>query len=77
MTKEMEELLKSEIKEFGWEDGFCKTCGSIVLEVNCRECDLEEARFSDYVNMCSNEKCEHYVLHFVGDQEILDYYKHN
>lgn len=59
-----------------WYDGKCKKCGSNVYETSCTDEDVENAKFADYKNACSNENCEENYWHYVGDQEFLDYYEH-
>jgi len=50
-----------------WIDGVCE-CGYKVIE--------GPSKVKDYVNFCSNESCEHHVLHDIFDMEELEYYKH-
>ena len=60
-----------------WEDGICNSCGSVVMEI-ASEYDvyIPESKYSDYINFCSNEECEHHICHYVSDQDELDYYNH-
>ena len=60
-----------------WKDGICKTCGSMIYEQPCDyNPTIPETKYSDYMNMCSNDECEHHVWHYVDDMEELDYYTH-
>ena len=59
-----------------WFDGICNKCGDNVYETQGRDEDIEEAKFADYKNACSNEKCKENYWHYVGDMEELDYYIH-
>jgi hypothetical protein len=51
-----------------WIDGVCNTCESKVAE--------GPGKIKDYLNFCTNESCEHHIIHEVFDTEELDYYKH-
>lgn len=59
-----------------WYVGKCKKCGSNIYEMPCSPGDLEETKFADYKNACSNAECEESYWHYVGDQEFADYYEH-
>lgn len=52
-----------------WEDGICKSCGSVVME-------MASIANRDYKNWCSNEDCQHHKTHYCFDDEFLDYYEH-
>jgi hypothetical protein len=52
-----------------WLDGYCKTCGSLVIE-------KPSLKDRDYMNRCSNPNCKHHQWHYVHDDEVLDYYNH-
>lgn len=54
-----------------WNDGICKSCGSIVIEMSGLDMD------DDYKNMCKNPDCKEHYWHSCGDMEQLDYYDHD
>lgn len=51
-----------------WVDGVCKSCGCLVIETG--SLDL------DYMNTCTNPKCDNFGWHHVYDVEFLEYYNH-
>ena len=53
-----------------WNDGFCKKCGSIVIETGCND-SSDGVHFGqyDYMNRCTNEKCEENKWHYCYDDE--------
>ncbi len=53
-----------------WEDGICKTCGSMVEEGSSDKDDY------DYMNRCTNVLCENHKWHYCYDTVFMDYYDH-
>lgn len=59
-----------------WNDGTCKTCGSVVIEMGVTDPeDLMYGKY-EYMNRCTNPACKHYYWHYTDYSKILDYYKH-
>ena len=53
-----------------WPDGFCKKCGSLVIET------ASYLPCYDYMNTCTNPGCPEFRWHHVSDQGESDYYDH-
>lgn len=54
-----------------WIDGICRSCGCLVIEGSSNK------QGADYVNTCTNPRCENFRLHHIGDIERLCYYTHS
>ena len=53
-----------------WLDGFCNTCGCIVIETGATGIG------ADYQNSCTNPQCINYGWHYNFDDEFQKYYRH-
>lgn len=54
----------------GWDDGTCKLCGYPVFEKPSTESNY------DYMNCCTNYKCDNNIWHHCYDTEPPEYYEH-
>lgn len=60
-----------------WFDGICKLCGGKVYETNfIEDKNIPESIGKDYKNFCITDGCKNNAMHYVYDDEELDYYIH-
>lgn len=65
-----------------WVDGTCLNCKQPVIECSVGSIGVELildnklADYADYQNTCTNEACQNYGWHYIGDDEEPTYYTH-